>query len=244
MEGNLYQRMLNVSTEVMNVEKNTTVATGSKSSYKAVADFDVVMAVKKAEAKYGIISIPIRQELVDTQVMSYTDSYGNQKTQFVDIVRVTMSIINVDDPSDCVEVSAYGRGIDTSDKSFGKASTYARKYCLLNAYKIATGEDPDKDASEAGRFSTPASPASAPATPSPAAQTEAKGVQQPAAQPAQGEDNLLVEALKAATEAKSPQEVNEVWIKYRGQFGKDVNFVKAIANNPFNPKKNSSRNKK
>ena len=239
MEGNLYQRMLNVSTEVMNVEKNTTVATGSKSSYKAVADFDVVMAVKKAEAKYGIISIPIRQELVDTQVMSYTDIYGNQKTQFVDIVRVTMSIINVDDPSDCVEVSAYGRGIDTSDKSFGKASTYARKYCLLNAYKIATGEDPEKDASEAGRFSTPAATAL-----NPEPKEEAKDVQQPAAQPAQGEDNLLVEALKAATEAKSPQEVNEVWIKYRGQFGKDVNFVKAIANNPFNPKKNSSRNKK
>ena len=53
-----------------------------------------------------------------------------------------------------------------------------------------------------------------------------------------------MEALKAATEAKSPQEVNEVWINYRGSFGKDVNFVKAIANNPFNPKKNSSRNKK
>ena len=155
-----------------------------------------------------------------------------------------MRIINVDDPTDCLEVDAYGRGIDTSDKSFGKASTYARKYCLLNAYKIATGEDPDKEASEAGRFSTPAAPAPAPATPSPAPQAEAKGVQQPAAQPAQGEDNLLVEALKAATEAKSPQEVNEVWIKYRGSFGKDVNFVKAIANNPFNPKKNSSRNKK
>ena len=35
--------------------------------------------------------------------------------------------------------------MDTAVKGFGKASTYARKYALLNAYKIATGEDPDKD---------------------------------------------------------------------------------------------------
>jgi len=32
-------------------------------------------------------------------------------------------------------------------RQFGKAATYARKYALLNAYKIATGEDPDKDKS-------------------------------------------------------------------------------------------------
>ena len=42
-----------------------------------------------------------------------------------------------------IDIESFGRGLDSGDKGFGKASTYARKYALLNAYKIATGEDPD-----------------------------------------------------------------------------------------------------
>lgn len=224
--------MLQVSTEVMNVEKNTTVSAGKNSSYKAVADYDVVVAVKKAEMKYGIISIPVKQELVDTQVMSYTDSYGNQKTQFVDIVKVTMNIINADDPEDYTEVSAFGRGIDTGDKGFGKASTYARKYCLLNAYKIATGEDPDKDASQEVNYRPAAAPAPVQQPiqqPSPQPQYQA-----PAQLPQNG---ITVEtAIAEANAASDGARLSAIWDKYKAQFGKDVNFVKAIANSPVNPK--------
>ena len=45
-------------------------------------------------------------------------------------------------------MESFGRGLDPGDKGFGKASTYARKYALLNAYKIATGEDPDENKSK------------------------------------------------------------------------------------------------
>ena len=61
---------------------------------------------------------------------------------------MTLRIINVDNVSEYIDVESYGRGLDPADKGFGKASTYARKYALLNAYKIATGEDPDKDKSK------------------------------------------------------------------------------------------------
>lgn len=223
-QNNLYQRMLQVSTEVMNVEKNTTVSAGKNSSYKAVADFDVIMAVKKAEAKYGVISVPVSQELVDTQIMNYTDSCGNQKSQFVDIVKVTMQIFNADCPDDFIMVSAFGRGIDAGDKGFGKASTYARKYCLLNAYKIATGEDPDKDASQEGSYTRPVS---APAQPA------AVAAPAPAPQP---ELPTVATAIAEANAAKTGAEVQSVWDKYKAQFGRDVNFVKAIAGNPNNPK--------
>ena len=47
-----------------------------------------------------------------------------------------------------IQVESFGKGIDSGDKGFGKASTYARKYALLNAYKIATGEDPDAEKSK------------------------------------------------------------------------------------------------
>ena len=150
-QGNLYERMLKVSMEVMNVEKNMLVGTtNGKQSYKAVADFDVVMAVKKAEAKFGVISVPVKQELISTELLKTESTYNGQATvkyQYHDVVKMTMRFINVDKPEEFIEIEAYGRGLDSADKGFGKASTYARKYCLLNGYKIATGEDPDKDIS-------------------------------------------------------------------------------------------------
>jgi hypothetical protein len=61
---------------------------------------------------------------------------------------MTVKIVNLDNTSETLEVESFGRGLDAGDKGFGKASTYARKYALLNAYKIATGEDPDANKSE------------------------------------------------------------------------------------------------
>ena len=159
-EKNLYQRILAVSAEIKNVEKNLSVEVYGGKSYKAVADYDVVVAVKNAEAKHGILSIPVSQELVEHEIMEYTTSKGDRKTQFVDIVKMTLRLVNVDDPTQFLDITTFGRGIDNGDKSFGKASTYARKYGLLNAYKIATGEDPDQQGSEEGQYkkqpSTPA----------------------------------------------------------------------------------------
>ena len=150
-EKNLYQRILAVAADIRNVEKNLSVDVYGGKSYKAVADYDVVVAVKNAVAKHGILSIPVSQELVEHEIMEYTTSKGDRKTQFVDIVKMTLRLINVDDPSQFLDITTFGRGIDNGDKSFGKASTYARKYGLLNAYKIATGEDPDQQGSEEGQ---------------------------------------------------------------------------------------------
>ena len=48
---------------------------------------------------------------------------------------------------------SYADGIDSGDKATGKAMTYSDKYSLLKAYKIATGDDPDKDASPENGYS-------------------------------------------------------------------------------------------
>ena len=61
---------------------------------------------------------------------------------------MTLHIVDLDNPESEVFIESFGKGIDSADKGFGKASTYARKYALLNAYKIATGEDPDANKSE------------------------------------------------------------------------------------------------
>ena len=144
---NIYERIQAVSEAVRNVEKNLVVGTGN-SAYKAVSDLDVLKKVKEAEKEFRVISIPVKQELVKSEIVRSIASNGYEKLTYADIVKMTVRIVNIDNTSEAVEVESYGRGLDAGDKGFGKASTYARKYALLNAYKIATGEDPDQTKSE------------------------------------------------------------------------------------------------
>lgn len=143
---NIYEKIQAVSLEIRNIEKSLTVGSGSY-SYKAVSDLDVTLSVKDAEAKFKIISIPTKQELINSEVIKSIKKDNSEGLTFVDTIKMTVKIIDLDKPTDFIEIEAFGKGIDSGDKGFGKASTYARKYALLNAYKIATGEDPDAEKS-------------------------------------------------------------------------------------------------
>jgi hypothetical protein len=141
----IYKKISLVANEIMNIEKDMTIGTGSY-AYKAVSDAQVTLAVKKAEKKHNVISIPIKQELLDSKVERVINKKGDEVLMHVDNIKMTVKIVDLDSGEfECVE--SFGKGIDSADKGFGKASTYARKYALLNAYKIATGEDPDADQS-------------------------------------------------------------------------------------------------
>jgi len=144
---NLFEKIQLVGDEIRNLEKGLTVGSGNY-TYKAVGDLDVTLAVKDAEKKHRLVSVPIKQELVNSEVLKTIDKYNKEKIQFVDNIKMTLRIVDLDDTKQYIDIESFGKGIDSGDKGFGKASTYARKYALLNAYKIATGEDPDKDKSE------------------------------------------------------------------------------------------------
>lgn len=144
---NLYKRIQAVANDIRNIEKNMTVGSGNY-AYRAVQDIDVTLAVKEAETRHGLASIPIKQDLVRSEVLRVMKDRGGEAIQYVDIVKMTLRIINTDNPTEFIDVESFGRGLDSGDKGFGKASTYARKYALLNAYKIATGEDPDAERSK------------------------------------------------------------------------------------------------
>lgn len=146
-ELNLYQKIQAVSNEIKNIEKNMTVGKGNY-AYKAVQDIDVTLEVKEAETKFGIVSIPVKQELVKSDIIKIVKDGGGESIQYMDIVKMTLRIINLEKTDEFIDVESFGRGLDPGDKGFGKASTYARKYALLNAYKIATGEDPDENKSK------------------------------------------------------------------------------------------------
>lgn len=147
----LLQKIQNVSDRLKSIEKDMIVGKGSN-SYKAVSDHSVILRVKEAEKDFKIVSIPIKQELISSEIVrsnkkDYNSSDMVEKIVYVDVIKLTLKIYDLE-TDQSIEVESYGRGLDSGDKGFGKASTYARKYALLNAYKIATGEDPDATASD------------------------------------------------------------------------------------------------
>ncbi|MDR2775759.1 MAG: ERF family protein [Tannerella sp.] len=141
----LYEKIQAVATEIMSIEKDMKVGTGNY-GYRAVSDFAVTKKVKEMEAKYKLLSIPVKQELLHSEVVRVADKDKDRLT-YSFIVKMTTRFNDVENSADHIEVETIGHGLDSGDKGFGKASTYARKYALLNAYKIATGEDPDAEPS-------------------------------------------------------------------------------------------------
>ena len=143
---NLYEKIQAVSLDVNNISKSMTVGSGNY-SYKAVGDLQVTLAVKKSEAEFKIISIPIKQEIIKSEIIR-GEKDGRITLMFIDDIKMTVRFYDLEDVTQFLDIESFGRGVDNGDKGFGKASTYARKYALLNAYKIATGEDPDATHSE------------------------------------------------------------------------------------------------
>jgi hypothetical protein len=147
----LLEKIQNVANAIMNIEKDMIVGKGAY-SYKAVSDTLVTLKVKEAEKAQGIISIPIKQDLISSEILRTEKQQKNsdeikESIQYVDVIKMTVRIYDIETER-YIDIESFGRGLDSSDKGFGKASTYARKYALLNAYKIATGEDPDAEMSK------------------------------------------------------------------------------------------------
>jgi len=142
---NIYQRMLNATAEINTVAKNLAVGVG-KSQYKAVGEADVLAAVKPIEIKHGIYSYPFSRKIIKDDVFVTKNDYGEKNSFFVRVETV-YRFVNTDNPEEFIDITTYGDGVDSMDKSPGKAMTYGDKYALLKAYKIQTGDDPDQNPS-------------------------------------------------------------------------------------------------
>lgn len=143
---NIYQRMLAATKEIATVAKNLQVDTGKGKGYKAVSEADVLAAVKPIEAKHGIYSFPVSRQIVESGEIVNQTQYGERKSLFMRLETV-YRFVNTDEPSEYIDITTYGDGVDSQDKAPGKAMTYGDKYALLKAYKIQTGDDPDAEAS-------------------------------------------------------------------------------------------------
>lgn len=149
---NIYEKMMNITAEVGTVAKNLEVQVNSKSKYKAVSEADVIRAIKPLLIKYRVYAWPVQVNITDEKVLTstYTDRDGvaNTRNSFFLRMESIYRFINVDNPAEFIDVKGIGDGIDTGDKAPGKGSTYAGKYSLLKAFMVATGDDPDQEASQ------------------------------------------------------------------------------------------------
>ena len=131
--ANIHQKMLEVMKAIEYLNKDDAVSYGN-TKYKAMSEEKVTMTVRKELIKQGIVVYPIDQTI---------EKDGNITT-----TNTKYRMVNVDDPTDYVELASSGQGADTQDKGVGKAMTYSFKYMLLRTFAIPTGEDPDKITSD------------------------------------------------------------------------------------------------
>lgn len=144
---NIYQRMSAITKDLEVVAKNLSVDTGNGKSYKAVSERDIIDAVKPYEAKHGVYSYPVERNIIESQMLEQETKYG-VRTQFYTKLETVYRFVNIDEPSEFIDIKSYSVGLDSGDKGDGKAMTYGDKYALMKAYKISTGDDPDAKASE------------------------------------------------------------------------------------------------
>lgn len=152
---NIYERLSLITAEIGVVEKNLKVQVNQNSSYKAVSERDVLDAVKPIEQKYRVYSYPASRQIVDRDILTKESEYQGKVTRSNTLfmrVETVYRFVNIDNPTEFIETTVYGDGLDTGDKATGKAMTYADKYALMKAYKLSTGDDPDKEASPENVF--------------------------------------------------------------------------------------------
>ena len=143
---NIFEKMSAITNALGTVAKNLNVDMGKGKSYKAVQEKDILDAVKPLEEKYKVYSYPVEREIVDHDILEKETQYGVSKNLYMRI-KTTYRFVNIEKPDEFIEMTSFADGIDSGDKATGKAMTYADKYALMKAYKIATGDDPDAEGS-------------------------------------------------------------------------------------------------
>jgi hypothetical protein len=156
---NIFAAMVNVMQEVKNIDKNLIVGDG-KSSYKGVADKDVKMIIGQSMAKNQLVCYPISIEpKVTVERWTETQTYNGkeyEKTKQSVFTEVLAKYRIVYVPTgESIDIVGYGHGVDSQDKSAGKATTYALKNALLYSFMVPTGSIDDTDKTHSNDIQTP-----------------------------------------------------------------------------------------
>jgi hypothetical protein len=146
---NLVAAINQVMREVKGIEKTASVGTGNN-SFKAVSDKDVKRVVGQAMERAGLAILPISVEpTLNLERWEVSEQWGTQpakmKRKKEVFTEVKTKYLLMHESGQQIELAGYGQGVDSMDKSAGKATTYALKYALLYAFLIPTGQIDDAD---------------------------------------------------------------------------------------------------
>lgn len=145
---NVYQKINEVKKLVKSFVKDS--ATSGTGAYKYTSGAQVLGAIKEKMEEIGLLFLPVETESKGWTTFNYTNSRGDEKTDFIVSGKLVYEWINIDEPTDRqrVEFEYYGQQNDIS-KAFGSALTYSERYLLLKSLGAPTDEDdPDKNSEE------------------------------------------------------------------------------------------------
>lgn len=154
---NITQAILKVMADVKNIEKDMSVGTGG-ASYKAVSDTDVRNALRDSMIKNELIIVPTSVN-AKAQIDRWEEetNFGKKMKQSV-LTEAHTKYLLVHGSGEQLELAGYGHGVDSQDKSAGKATTYALKNVLLDTFLITKGEVEDTDSTHSNDLPVPKKP--------------------------------------------------------------------------------------
>lgn len=131
----IYEKLGNIYKNVGYLQKGQ-----QGKQYNYVGSSDVLASVRGQMVEQGVILEP---RIIGTNIRDYTTKTGT--TQIFTELEMTMTWVDLENPSDKIELPWYAQGMDLAgEKGVGKALTYGEKYFLLKFFNIATDEsDPD-----------------------------------------------------------------------------------------------------
>lgn len=213
---NIHQRLAAVMAECTYVKKDTSIP----GSGKGVSRDAAVAAVRREMLKQGVIAYT-------TQISGghrETDRTSKQGTTLsIYVGTYTTRFVNIETPTDFIEITHSAEGQDYGDKAPGKAATYAEKLNILKGLMLETGiADEERNPGEESE------PEPAPAGKAPIKPPKAKGEAAPEAE----EDKTpatkgLITMLKSAAEAKGLLSNVEAILKKSGCTFENVTKVRA-----------------
>ena len=126
-EKNVHQRIAAVMEKVSYIQREEKKGM----TYRVVSHDKVTALLRPAMMECGVACYPVRCD--------HTHN-GNRAE-----CSMTVRFVNIDAPTDFIDVQSFGYGVDTQDKGPGKAMSYAVKYALLKTFCLETGDDPDNE---------------------------------------------------------------------------------------------------
>lgn len=144
---NIYQRMNLIMKEAQSIEK---LGWNDYSKYKYVRAVDVINEINNLCTKHGV-QILINEETLDREKVD---------KNYFSKIKCKAIFVNVDTPTDQVEVGYFTISADTLDKDIFKAKTNGLKYLLTQVFLLVTDviKDTEDDSTEASKPAPVAAP--------------------------------------------------------------------------------------